>query len=123
MGKCSVCGNKILYNAFKKIKGVIYCLKCVPKEDVKIIIDEAIDVDFDKLQAAMKEPGILIADKELAKQLGEPMEMSVTPIKVKNSKRKKKVGKHKKTSIKKGRNTAVGYDTLYDDTVIEIKEK
>ena len=123
MGKCSVCGNKILYNAFKKIKGVIYCLKCVPKEDVKIIIDKAIDVDFDELQAAMKEPGILIADRELAKQLGEPMEMSITPIKVKNPKRKKKVGKHKKTSTKKGRNTVVGYDTLYDDTVIETKEK
>ena len=112
MGKCSVCGNKILYNAFKKIKGVIYCLKCVPKEKpalkitfVKDAMEKTIkdaEIDFDKLRAAMKEPGILIADRELAKQLGEPMEMSITPIKVKNPKRKRKVGKHKKTSTKKG---------------------
>jgi len=82
MGKCSICGNKIMYNAYKKVKGVIYCLKCVPKEEAKFettALTETIKnagVDFDELQ------------KVLA--------MSEKP------KRKRKVEKHKKTSIKKG---------------------
>ena len=53
MGKCSVCGKKILYNAFKKIKGVIYCLKCVPKETVMIV--NTAKLNFSEFEEAMKE--------------------------------------------------------------------
>lgn len=71
MGKCSVCGNKILYNAFKRVKGVIYCLKCVPKKEaVTIMFDEVIDtskLDFTELQEAMKEAGTLIIGEEAKK--------------------------------------------------------
>jgi len=50
MGRCSVCNSKIMYNAYKKVKGVIYCLKCVPKEEaVTIMFDETVDADFSKL--------------------------------------------------------------------------
>jgi len=39
-----------MYNAYKKVKGVIYCLKCVPKEEaITIMFDETVDVDFSKL--------------------------------------------------------------------------
>jgi len=84
MGKCSKCGKKIWYNAFKKIKGVIYCLKCVPKEEaITIMFDETIDeakVDFTELAEELaKVPGTIVAttDKELTKELGEPLKLEI----------------------------------------------
>ena len=68
MGKCSVCGNKILYNAFKRVKGIIYCLKCVPKESITIMFDEAVNVDFSELAEELaKCPGTLVVGEEAKK--------------------------------------------------------
>lgn len=98
MGKCSVCGNKILYNAFKKIKGVIYCLKCEPKPAVKMtFVTDAIEktvadakLDFTEFESAMKETAIVAVNENLAKELGEPMKMTIKPKK-KSRKKSKKV--------------------------------
>ena len=96
MGKCSKCGNKILYNAFKRIKGVIYCLKCVPKEEaITVMFDETIDgakIDFTELAEELaKVPGTIVAttDEKLAKELGEPMKMTIKPKKKPRKKSKK----------------------------------
>jgi recombinational DNA repair protein (RecF pathway) len=95
MGKCSVCGNKILYNAFKRIKGIIYCLKCVPKETIMIV--DTTKLDFAEFRDAMKEVAIITVNEaeiavneKLAKELGEPMKMTVKPKK-KSRKKSKKV--------------------------------
>lgn len=100
MGKCSVCGNKILYNAFKKIKGVIYCLKCEPKPAVKMtFVKDAIEktiadakLDFAEFESAMKETAVIAVNEELVKELGEPIKMTVKPKKRKKSKKVKKNG-------------------------------
>ena len=67
MGKCSKCGNKILYNAFKRIKGVIYCLKCAPEEKTigKTLADTVSEakLDFDEFQGAMNEVSMIVIDE------------------------------------------------------------
>lgn len=66
MGKCSVCGNKIQYNEYKKIDGVVYCPDCVcfaPKKEA--------------------------VDKKLAQALGEPIKMIIKKPKKKRARRKK----------------------------------
>ena len=66
MGRCSVCGNKILYNAFKKVKGIIYCLKCVPKEAV--IIVHTAELDFAEFEEAMKNASTVFYSAEELKK-------------------------------------------------------
>jgi len=70
MGKCSKCGNKILYNAYKKVKGVIYCLKCVPKEEaITIMFDETVDVNFKELAETLaKVPGKFVVTTDEKKK-------------------------------------------------------
>ena len=85
MGCCSKCGNKIRYNAFKKIKGIIYCLKCVPKECVSSKLFDTVNsakLDFDEFQKSMEKVTAIVEYNE--------------PIKKKPKKRKrskKKSGK------------------------------
>jgi DNA-directed RNA polymerase subunit M/transcription elongation factor TFIIS len=82
MGKCSVCGNKILYNAFRRIKGVIYCFKCKPEERIsKKLADTVTDakLSFDEFKDAMKETAIVAVNENLAKELGEPMKITIEP--------------------------------------------
>lgn len=70
MGKCSKCGNKILYNAFKKIKGVIYCLKCAPEERIsKKLADTVTDakLSFGEFEDAMKEVALVVVNEEALK--------------------------------------------------------
>ncbi len=69
MGKCSVCGNKIMYNAFKRIKGIIYCLKCVPSES---------KTAYDEFQKDMEEVKT-ITDEKLTEALGEPIKITIEP--------------------------------------------
>lgn len=38
MGKCTICGEKIRYNRFKKISGKVYCLECAKKKAMNKII-------------------------------------------------------------------------------------
>jgi len=106
MGKCSKCGNKILYNAFKKIKGVIYCLKCESEERISKKLADTVSsakLDFDEFQGAMKEVALVVVNEEadkvnkrLAKELGEPIKMTI-------EKPKKKPGDWTKTIKKKPR--------------------
>lgn len=65
MGRCSVCGKKIMYNAYKKIKGVIYCLKCVPEETVMIV--DTTKLDFKGFEDAMKETALVVVNEEPSK--------------------------------------------------------
>lgn len=65
MGCCSKCGNKIRYNAFKKIKGIIYCLKCVPKESYTV---SCAKLDFDKFQSAMQSATAIVEYNEPVKK-------------------------------------------------------
>lgn len=51
-----------MYNAFEKIKGIIYCSKCVPKE-AAIIINTA-KLEFAEFEKAMKEAGTIVVNEE-----------------------------------------------------------
>ena len=82
MGKCSKCGNKILYNAYKKIKGVIYCLKCVPKEEtITVMFDEAKNVDFTELAEELaKVPGTIISVPKITDYIPEKEELKILTV-------------------------------------------
>ena len=74
MGKCSKCGKKILYNSYKVIEGIVYCLKCEPKPKVKMtfVIEKTVadaKLNFTEFESAMKETAIVAVNENLAKEL------------------------------------------------------
>ena len=87
MGRCSLCKEKIRYNAFKKIKGIIYCLKCVPEKPVlkATFVKDAIEKTISEaktLECAMEDKSAY--DLELEDELKEEKK----PKKRKRSKKK-----------------------------------
>lgn len=93
MGKCSKCGNKILYNAYKKIKGVIYCLKCVPEKRISKKLADTVNegkLAFNEFEEVMKETAIVAVNEELTKGLSEPMKMTITTVEEKPKKKRSK---------------------------------
>jgi len=96
MGKCSKCGEKIRYNAFKKLKGVIYCLKCAPEDRISTKLAETVNsakLDFDELRSAMEEPVKIIEGQTVEELKEEITEQLAKPRKKRSKKRSKKVNK------------------------------
>lgn len=88
------CGEKIRYNAFKKIKGVIYCLKCKPEERISKKLADTVSeakVTFDELQSVMKNVTVVTdrpkPDSNIIVTLGE------SPKKKSKKRSKRKVKK------------------------------
>ena len=67
MGRCYKCKKPILYNSFKVVKGVVYCLKCKPEERITTkLLDTVSDakLDFDEFQSAMKDVALIVVDEQ-----------------------------------------------------------
>ena len=97
MGKCSTCGRKIEYNKFKKIDGLIYCLKCVEKKVAKIMFKtiKNAHVKFDEFEKAMDEAANSLTTptvkaEEAGKRLGVALKAIEVVPKKKSRKRVKK---------------------------------
>jgi len=66
MGRCYKCKKPILYNSFKVVKGVVYCLKCKPEKRIskKINVISSAKLDFDEFQSAMKDVALIVVDEQ-----------------------------------------------------------
>lgn len=90
MGKCSVCGNKIQYNQYKKIDGIIYCLDCIgyaskEEEPCKTLAEVMqANKEAEEERAEVEAEVKAFTDKKLTEALGEPMNMTIvksnTPV-------------------------------------------
>jgi uncharacterized Zn finger protein (UPF0148 family) len=70
MGKCSVCGEKIEYNQFRKVDGKIYCSKCTPEKELDPEVVKAEEEAKEQFEKDMADAG------EITKKLADTVKDS-----------------------------------------------